>query len=129
MDGVVIKDPGAGKVVVFKKVDGKVAGAVEESPNYPAGDSKGARHTVQGVLHGVQCSYPSVLTLSVEQPGSPVKLYNNDFYKVAFSVASPEISDDIKPCTSIEGLKARVVYAEVSHDKVAGQIVSIELTK
>ena len=129
MDGVAVKDPGAGKVVVFKKVNGKVAGAVEEVPNYPAGDSKGKRHTVEGVLRGVQCSYPSVLTLNVEQTGSPVKLYNNDFYKINFTVSSPEIDNDIKPCTSIEGAKARVVYAEVSHDKVTGQIVAIELTK
>ncbi len=129
MDGVTVNDPGAGKVVAFKKVDGRITGAVEAAPNYPAGDSKGARHTVRGVLHGVQCSYPSVLTLRVDQAGSSVRLYNNDFYKIDFTVGSPEISDDIKPCTTIEGVKAKVVYAEVSHSKVEGQIVAIELTK
>jgi hypothetical protein len=32
-------------------------------------------------------------------------------------------------CTDIEGLKAKVQYAEVSDKSVAGQIVSVELSK
>jgi hypothetical protein len=36
---------------------------------------------------------------------------------------------DLNPCTDIEGLKAKVQYAEVSDKSVAGQIISVELSK
>jgi hypothetical protein len=36
---------------------------------------------------------------------------------------------DLNPCTDIEGLKAKVEYAEVSDKSIAGQIVSVELSK
>jgi hypothetical protein len=36
---------------------------------------------------------------------------------------------DLNPCTDIEGLKAKVGYAEVSDKSIAGQILSVELSK
>jgi hypothetical protein len=54
------------KTVVFSKVDGKMMGSMEETPKYPDGDSKGPRHTVQGVIRNVQCSYPNVIALKLD---------------------------------------------------------------
>jgi tetratricopeptide (TPR) repeat protein len=120
---------GATKTMVFRRVNGKMIGTPEDVPNYPVGDSTGARHTIQGVLRGVQCSYPNVISLSVEHAGKTIALYNNNFYKIVFTTANYEPDGDIKPCTGIEDMKASVKYAEVSDKVVAGQILAIELSK
>jgi tetratricopeptide (TPR) repeat protein len=119
----------ATKTMVFRRVNGKMMGTPEEAPNYPTGDSAGPRHTVQGILRGVQCSYPNVISLSVDRAGKMITLYNNNFYKIVFTTANYEPDGDIKPCTGIEDMKASVKYAEVSDKVVAGQILAIELSK
>jgi len=79
----------------------------------------------------VHCGYPSVLTLSVDQEsnGKAVSLYRNDFNQIEFAAANFTPKSDLNPCTDIEGLKAKVQYAEVSDKSVAGQIISVELSK
>jgi tetratricopeptide (TPR) repeat protein len=121
--------PDNSKTVVFRKVDGKMMGTMEEAPKYPDGDSKGPRHMIQGIIRNVQCSYPNVIALKIEQGGKSVSLYNNNYYKVVFTLTNYETEGDLKPCSDIEGMKAKVGYAEVSDSLVAGQIMTIELTK
>jgi hypothetical protein len=79
----------------------------------------------------VHCSYPTILTLSVEQSGnSPaISLYRNDFHEIEFSATNFAPKGDLDPCGEIEGLKAQVKYAEVSDKSIAGQIISVELSK
>jgi tetratricopeptide (TPR) repeat protein len=119
----------AGKTIVFKRVDGKTVGTAEDTPNYPAEDSKGPQHTVKGILRNIRCSYPNVLALTVDNSGKKTTLYTNNYYKVVFTTANYEPEGDIKPCTGIEDMKASVKYAEVTDKNVAGQILSIELSK
>ena len=109
--------------------DGKLFGAKEQTPTYPAGDSKGPQHTINGILRDIRCSYPSVLALTVDQSGKKTALYSNNFYKVVFTTANYEPHGDIRPCDGIEDMKATVKYAEVTDKNVAGQILSIELSK
>jgi tetratricopeptide (TPR) repeat protein len=103
----------------------------EDGPSYPTEAPTGPHHVVRGLLRNVHCRYPSILTLSVAQLGRApaVSLYRNDFRQVEFSATNFTPKGDINPCTDIEGLKAKVEYAEVSDKSVAGQIVSVELTK
>ena len=101
----------------------------EDVPDYPTGNSTGPQHTVKGVLRDVRCSYPNVLRLTVDQAGKTVTLYTNNYYKVVFTTANYEPDGDIKPCSGIEDMKASVRYAEVSNKTVAGQVLSIELSK
>ncbi|HEX4022799.1 MAG TPA: hypothetical protein VHX63_16760 [Acidobacteriaceae bacterium] len=105
------------------------ATASSTGPKYPTEAPTGLHHTVRGILRSVQCFYPSVLTLSVEQAGKTVALYSNDYFHIDFSTVSTTPSGDIHPCSGIEGRQARVVYAEVSDKTIAGQILSIELSK
>ncbi len=56
-------------------------------------------------------------------------LYNNNFYKIEFTTANYEPQGDIQPCTDIDGMKAKVGYAEVSDPNTAGQALTIELSK
>jgi tetratricopeptide (TPR) repeat protein len=120
---------GAKRTMVFRRVNGKVIGMTEDAPNYPTGDSKGPQHTIKGVLRDIRCSNPNVLALTVDQAGKATTLYTNDYFKVIFTTANYEPDGDIKPCTGIEDMKATVKYAEVSDKAVAGQILSIELSK
>jgi tetratricopeptide (TPR) repeat protein len=111
---------GGSRVIVID--DGK------KEPEYPSGPP-GAKHTVSGVLRGVKCSYPSIITMNVDNAGKQVALYANNFYKIEFTTLNYEPKEDILPCTGIEGMKAKVVYGEVKDERVAGQIVAIELSK
>ena len=101
----------------------------EDTPNYPAEDSKGPQHTIKGVIRDIACSYPTVLALTLEQPGKKIPLYTNNYFKVVFTTGNYDTNDEIKPCTSIEDMKASIKYAEVTDKNVAGQILAIELSK
>jgi tetratricopeptide (TPR) repeat protein len=119
----------AGKTIVFKRVDGKIIGTAEDTPNYPTEESKGPQHTIKGVLRNIRCSYPNVLALTVDDSGNKTTLYTNNYHKVVFTTANYEPDGDIRPCIGIEDMKASVKYAEVTDKNVAGQILSIELSK
>ncbi|MEI9980802.1 MAG: hypothetical protein WDN23_17735 [Edaphobacter sp.] len=121
--------PNPNKTMVFRRTNGQVTGKMEDTPTYPAGESKGSQHTVKGIIRGVACSYPTVLSLTLEQPEKKTALYTNNYYKVVFTTANYEPDGDIKPCTGIEDMKASIRYAEVSDKNVAGQILAIELSK
>jgi hypothetical protein len=103
----------------------------QQTPRYPTEAPTGQRHTVRGVLRSVHCRYPAILTLSVDPSGKTlaVNLYRNDFKQIEFSALNFTPKGDLNPCTDIEGLKAKVEYAEVSDKSIAGQIVSVELSK
>jgi tetratricopeptide (TPR) repeat protein len=105
--------------------------AARQTPKYPTEAPTGIRHTTRGILRGVHCSYPTILTLSVDQAGKApaVSLYRNDFSLIEFSATNFTPKGDLNPCTDIEGMKAKVGYAEVSDKSVAGQILSVELSK
>jgi hypothetical protein len=103
----------------------------DDTPRYPTEAPTGLHCLVRGLLRNVHCGYPSILTLNVAQLGRApaVALYRNDFRQVEFSATNFTPKRDINPCTDIEGFKAKVEYAEVSSKSVAGQILSVDLTK
>jgi tetratricopeptide (TPR) repeat protein len=103
--------------------------AAQQTPKYPTEAPTGPHHTARGILRSVHCSYPTVLTLSVDQSGNAVSLYRNDFNQIEFSATNFTPKGDLNPCTDIEGMKAKVAYAEVSDKSIAGQILSVELSK
>jgi tetratricopeptide (TPR) repeat protein len=103
--------------------------ATQQTPKYPTEAPTGPHHTARGVLRSVHCSYPTILTLSVDQAGKAVSLYRNDFNQIEFSATNFTPKGDLNPCTDIEGMKAKVGYAEVSDKSIAGQILSVELSK
>ena len=97
--------------------------------HYPDAPPTGPHHTVRGVLRAVRCSYPTVLTLTVDHAGKLTSLYSNNYYKIPFSTLNYAPTGDLDPCTGIESMKASVEYIDVTGQPVAGQIVSIELSK
>ena len=107
------------------------ASATQGGPKYPTEAPMGPHHTARGVLANVKCSYPTVVTLSINPGGSApaISLYRNDFSQIEFTATNFTPKGTINPCTDIEGLKAKVEYAEVSDKSIAGQILSIELSK
>src|SRR5580704_13458993 len=103
----------------------------QDTRKYPTEAPTGLHHTVRGVLRGVQCGYPSVITFNLERSGTPrtLLLYRNDFKQIEFSATNFTPKGDLNPCTDMEGLNAKVQYAEVSDKSVAGQVISVELSK
>jgi tetratricopeptide (TPR) repeat protein len=103
----------------------------QDTRKYPTEAPTGLHHTVRGVLRGVQCGYPSVIIFNLERSGTPrtLLLYRNDFKQIEFSATNFTPKGDLNPCTDMEGLKAKVQYAEVSDKSVAGQVISVELSK
>jgi tetratricopeptide (TPR) repeat protein len=120
---------------VTTTADGKTVTLIhdpsDDEPKYPE-KATGPRRTAHGVIRGVKCSYPAVITLSIDpatQAGKPVSLYANNYFKIVYTTANYIEEKEISPCSGIEGMKARIEYAEVSDKTMAGQIVSIELSK
>lgn len=105
-----------------------IAGKAPDHP-FPEGSANGPRHTVKGVLHSVNCFYPKGLSLSVDGNAKSVSLFSNDMYGIQFTASNFTPRKELNPCQEFEGSKASVIYAEVQDASVAGQIVSIELSK
>ncbi len=101
----------------------------QSAPKHPTETPHGTMHIVQGVIHGVQCSYPAVIELRVESPRQKVALYNNNYFKIDYSAANFTPSGDIHPCDELEGMKAKVQYFATSDKTVDGQIVSMVLSR
>jgi hypothetical protein len=97
---------------------------------YPPGPPTGPKRVVSGVIRDVSCTYPTVLTLTVDAAGKKTALYANNYFKLQFRTLNFVPKDAISPCKGIEGMKAKVQYAEVTSDPtVAGQMVAIDLSK
>jgi hypothetical protein len=81
------------------------------------------------LIRGVQCSYPAVIEFKVESAKKTVSLYNNNYFKLEFSALGYTPEGELHPCKDIEGMKARVQYAESTDKTVDGQVVAVELRK
>ena len=108
---------------------GVTASVVEIVPLHPKEPANGLRHEVVGVIRGVQCSYPAVIDFKVESGIKTVKVYSNNYYKLEFTTLGFTPEGDLNPCSAIEGMKARVRYAESSDKTVDGQAIAVELRK
>jgi hypothetical protein len=97
-------------------------------PHYPDTPPTGPRHTARGVLHNVQCAYPTILTLTVDGGAKPLSLYTNHMYKIDYWAGNFYPKGGLDPC-KIEGMKAVVTYTDVKDARVAGQIVSVMVNK
>jgi tetratricopeptide (TPR) repeat protein len=124
-NGRVTKTLPDGSVIVFHQ---QVA---DSGPKYPTEEPTGARHTAKGILRNVACAYPKIITLTVDESGAgkTITLYRNDLFQIDFTATNFTPEKDINACKEIEGMKAKVEYAEVSDKSIGGQILSIELTK
>jgi predicted Zn-dependent protease len=97
----------------------------EEADNAPLGPKKVAK----GKLENVQCSYPAVMKLKVENGTKSLELLARNYYKVQFSALNFKPSADLNPCKDLEGLTGKVEYYEAASAGKEGQIISIELSK
>ena len=106
-----------------------ITGMVDVVPKHPTEPADGPKHEALGVIRGVQCSYPAVIEFKVESAKQTVSLYSNNYYKLEFSALGYTPERNLRPCVDIEGMKARVQYAESSDKTVDGQAVAVELRK
>jgi tetratricopeptide (TPR) repeat protein len=103
--------------------------ALEAKPKHPTEPPDGPKHEALGVIRGVQCSYPAVIEFRVEGAKKTISVYSNNYYKLEFSALGFTPDGDMNPCKDIEGMKARVGYAESSDKSVDGQAIAVELRK
>lgn len=102
---------------------------LDSGPKHPTEPADGPKHEAAGTIHGVKCSYPAVIEFRVEGAKKNVSLYSNDFLKIDFTAIGFTPQGAIHPCDELEGMKARVQYAESSDTTVDGQVIAIELRK
>jgi hypothetical protein len=77
----------------------------------------------------VKCSDPAVIEFRVEGANKSVTLYSNDYLKIEFTARGFTPQGAIHPCDDMEGMRARVQYAESSDKTVDGQVIAMELRK
>jgi tetratricopeptide (TPR) repeat protein len=106
-----------------------LANGVDSKPKHPTETPHGQMHVARGVIRGVTCSYPAILSLRVESGTRKVSLYNNNYYKVDYSAANFTPRGDVHPCDDLEGTKAEVEYFATADKSVDGQIVGIMMIK
>ena len=94
----------------------------------PNAKPEGQPRTVSGTLKGVQCAYPAVMRLQVENGTNRVELHALNYARIEYSALNFKPMADLNPCKDIEGMKAKVVYLELQGMK-EGRILSIELSK
>lgn len=104
------------------------------APKHPTETPHGRMLTAWGVVRGVTCSYPAVMTLRLENVrGKPAKttlsLYNNNYYKVDYSASNFTPKGEVHPCQDLEGMKAEVEYFKTADTTVDGQIVAVMMIK
>jgi tetratricopeptide (TPR) repeat protein len=105
-----------------------VVPAAVETSKHPA-DADGPKHAVLGVIHNVTCGYPAVLEFQVDAGGKTYSVYNNNFAKIELTVVGFTPKGAMNPCADLNGMKARVQYAESSDKTVDGKVFAIELHK
>jgi tetratricopeptide (TPR) repeat protein len=99
------------------------------APKHPTEAQTGPHHTAIGVIHSVECSYPSVIDFQVQTAGKPVALYSNNYFKIEMTALDFTPKDSMNPCSDLDGMKAKVQYSESSDKTIDGQVISIELRK
>jgi tetratricopeptide (TPR) repeat protein len=102
---------------------------VPKVPSHPAAAANAPHHTLQGVIHAVKCGYPTVLELQLVGPSKTVTLFHNNYFKIEISALGYTPTGSIDPCNNLEGMKARIEYADAPDKEVAGQLLSIVLIK
>jgi len=102
---------------------------VPKLPTHPAAGANAPHHTLQGVIHAVQCGYPALLELQLVGATKTVTLFNKNYYKIDLSTLGFTQSESIEPCNNIEGMKAGIEYADAPDKGVDGQILSIILMR
>jgi len=107
----------------------EAAVTAKATPKHPIEAGAGPKLTAAGVLHGVQCSFPTVMEFQVQTAKKTLSLYNNDYFKIDFTTLGVTLKDDMNPCKDIEGMNAQVQYVESSDKTVDGQVLAIELRK
>ncbi|MGC2618035.1 MAG: DUF1570 domain-containing protein [Acidobacteriaceae bacterium] len=106
------------------------AGAAEDAaPKHPSEKPHGPMLTAEGVIHGVTCSYPVVMEFQLAGPKETLSLYNNNYYDIEFSALNYTPQGELQPCKDLEGMKAVVQYFATADKTVAGQIVSVQMSK
>ncbi len=80
-----------------------------------------------GTIKNVQCSYPAKMDFELETGGHLIALHSPNYYKIPFSVLNFTPRSALKPCSDLEGTRARVEYVAPSGKTKAGGIVTIEM--
>jgi len=102
---------------------------VPRVPTHPAAAPNAPHHTLQGLIHQVKCGYPTVLELQLAGATRTVTLFNNNYFKIELAALGFTPRGSIDPCDGIEGMKARIEFAEAPDNGVDGQILSIVLLR
>jgi cytochrome c-type biogenesis protein CcmH/NrfG len=101
----------------------------DEGGSHPEeGPSRGARHFIAGRLKDVHCK-TSALDLNLVSSGKTIALHSSNYYKVEFSALGFTPKGDLKPCTDLEGMSAKVGYVDSQNKSGTGQLLSVELHK
>ncbi len=89
----------------------------------------GTDHSLNGVIKGVHCSPPGEMDFELQTPGKTIDLHSGNYFKIQYSTLNFTPSGDLKPCTQLEGMHAKVEYIEPSDKTARPWIVAVELQK
>ena len=108
-------------------------GAAEADSNVTVDEEKdepvsGPRRSVTGTVKSVRCAEPAVMDVDVEAGSKTVTLHTRNFYKIQFSALNYTPKAEFRPCSDLEGMRAKIEYVEGTATTV-NSLVAIELQK
>jgi tetratricopeptide (TPR) repeat protein len=105
-----------------------VVDIVPES-KHPTEAPNGPKHWADGVISHVQCGYPAEIEFQIEGAKKTVSVYSNNYSKLDITAMNFTPTGALHLCDELQGMKARVEYAESTDKTVDGQVVAIQLRK
>ena len=83
----------------------------------------------EGRITQTACPGRATLELTVATPTGTKHLYTDNYYKIAFSALNFTPQGILKPCSDLQGMRARITYHPAKDLPGQGEIVEVQLMK
>ncbi|PYV19500.1 MAG: hypothetical protein DMG21_01445, partial [Acidobacteria bacterium] len=89
----------------------------------------GPRDMMSGKITEVNCLLPSHMDLTLTSRSGAVHLHSENFFQVEYSAVGFTPEGVLKPCTDLQGRRARIHFYDLKGRPNEGELISIELEK
>jgi tetratricopeptide (TPR) repeat protein len=118
-----LRDGPDGEVTTSSNEEKAVA---DPAPDQPV--PTGPHHSLTGLLTDVTC-HGAALDLELSVGGKRFPMHANNYFKVQYSTLGVDLEGNLKPCSDLDGKRARVEYIDSGTQGGPAALVAIEIHK
>jgi cytochrome c-type biogenesis protein CcmH/NrfG len=90
---------------------------------------QGPRHSLSGVIRNVHCGAPSSLDFDLAAGAQTMSLHSGNYLKINFTAVNFTPTEELKPCSQLEGATAKVEFIDPADKAAKRWIVAVEVHK